>query len=283
MKRRPKKEGGGANWMDTYGDMVTLLLCFFVLLYSISSVDQSKWIMLVKSFNPEATEVSQIVTDTSAEAADDVPGGINEPEEEFGSLFAELQKIVEEAGLTDSVELFQGDGYTFVTFRDSLFFDGDSSVIRPEGQAILDRFTDALSTASDSIKEIQVLGHTSQASPTEPNNPEVDRMLSAERSARVVAYMQMRSFLSPDKLISIGYGQHRPIAPFDTSENRAKNRRVELLITKSDSVEMSLEEYYKQMDRETVSEEGAAEPAAESAEAAAEPVGEETTEPEAQP
>ena len=39
--------GGGANWMDTYGDLVTLLLCFFVLLYSISSLDQAKWIMIV--------------------------------------------------------------------------------------------------------------------------------------------------------------------------------------------------------------------------------------------
>ena len=46
--------GGGANWMDTYGDMVTLLLCFFVLLYSISTVDQNKWILLVQSFNKDA-------------------------------------------------------------------------------------------------------------------------------------------------------------------------------------------------------------------------------------
>ena len=45
-KRGRKGSEGGANWMDTYGDMVTLLLCFFVLLYSISSVDQSKWIKL---------------------------------------------------------------------------------------------------------------------------------------------------------------------------------------------------------------------------------------------
>ena len=46
--------GGGANWMDTYGDMVTLLLCFFVMLYSMSSMDQQKWMALVESFNPDA-------------------------------------------------------------------------------------------------------------------------------------------------------------------------------------------------------------------------------------
>ncbi|MCI8454014.1 MAG: hypothetical protein HFE84_05300, partial [Lachnospiraceae bacterium] len=54
MKKREKKAEGGASWMDTYGDMVTLLLCFFVLLYSISSTDQVKWENLVKSLNPNA-------------------------------------------------------------------------------------------------------------------------------------------------------------------------------------------------------------------------------------
>ena len=66
MKKRKKGGGGGgANWMDTYGDMVTLLLCFFVLLYSISTLDQSKWIMIVKSFNPDAVDVSQIADETN--------------------------------------------------------------------------------------------------------------------------------------------------------------------------------------------------------------------------
>lgn len=49
-KRQPEENAGGANWMDTYGDLVTLLLCFFVLLYSFSSIDSEKWEMLVKSF-----------------------------------------------------------------------------------------------------------------------------------------------------------------------------------------------------------------------------------------
>ena len=54
-----------------YGDSIAML---FVLLYSISSVDQSKWIKLVESFNPDAKEVSQIVTDTVADGNDEVPG-----------------------------------------------------------------------------------------------------------------------------------------------------------------------------------------------------------------
>ena len=51
---KKKGGGGGANWMDTYGDMVTLLLCFFVLLYSMSTIDQEKWMLIVQSFNKDA-------------------------------------------------------------------------------------------------------------------------------------------------------------------------------------------------------------------------------------
>ena len=65
MKKNKKAPEEGGSWMDTYGDLVTLLLCFFVLLYSISSIDQAKWVQIVKSFNPNATETNQIAVDCS--------------------------------------------------------------------------------------------------------------------------------------------------------------------------------------------------------------------------
>ena len=61
--KKKKRSEGGANWMDTYGDMVTLLLCFFVLLYSMSSIDSDKWELLVKSFNPDAQYLAKSNTD----------------------------------------------------------------------------------------------------------------------------------------------------------------------------------------------------------------------------
>ena len=246
-KRKSGGGGGGANWMDTYGDLVTLLLCFFVLLYSISTLDQAKWIQVVKSFNPDAKDVSQIAEDPNIDANDEVPGGVDA--DAFDDLFESLKQAVEEANLTSEVELFKGNGYTFITFRDNVFFDGDSSVIKEEGSDILAQFASILSEVSESVKEIQVLGHTTQADPNVPNNPENDRVLSAERAARVAAFIQQRTQVSPDKIVPLGYWQWRPIAPFDTAENRAKNRRVELLITKSDAVEHTLEEYYQEMNR----------------------------------
>lgn len=248
-KRRKKSEEGGSNWMDTYGDMVTLLLCFFVLLYSISSVDQSKWIKLVESFNPEAKKVSQIVTGTEVEADDEVPGGVNADEQAaFDELHDRLKQAVQDAGIESEVELTKGDGYSFVRFRDTMFFDGDSSIIRPEGKQILDIFAAAIAPAGDIIQEIQILGHTTQALPDVQNDVVSDRVLSAERAANVTGYIQNKNILSPDKLVSVGYGQFRPVAPFDTEANRSKNRRVELIITKNNSVQRSLDEYYAAME-----------------------------------
>ncbi len=254
MKQRKKKEEGGADWMGTYGDMVTLLLCFFVLLYSISSVDQTKWENLVKSLNPEAAETSQIVTDELADADGEnlVSGGNPQSvDEQFDEIYDNLLELKEESTSMSDVQITSGEGYHFITFNDSVFFDGDSYVLREEGRVLIDQLADALAPSAEAIKEIQVLGHTSQGDPNIPNEVTNDRILSASRAAVVVAQLQEKNFISPEKLVGIGYGQFRPIAPFDTFENRAKNRRVEIKISKTGSVEQSLDEYYAQVYGET--------------------------------
>lgn len=247
-----KKKGSsdsGANWMDTYGDMVTLLLCFFVLLYSMSSIDQQKWEILVRSFNPNAKEVSQIVQNATASDDPDPIEGSTDPDTtsiDFDNLYYQLSQYVEENNLSADVELSKGDGFTFITFRNNIFFDGDSYVLKENGKQALDKLADVLYQAKDSISEIQVLGHTSQADPNQVNELVSDRFLSSNRATVVVVYLQEKNIVDPAILVSSGYGQFRPISPFDTSESRAKNRRVEILITKTDSVVKTLDEYYKE-------------------------------------
>lgn len=248
--------------MDTYGDMVTLLLCFFVLLYSISSVDQAKWDNLVRSLNPDIEkELSQVVMDKDYQPGEDpVAGGIPEPgdvteveatPESFEKVAESLEKMASDLGVEASVEITQGDGYTFISFRDEVFFDPDSPVLKEHGKKILDGFAGAIAPAANEIKEIQVLGHTSQADPKIQNEVVSDRVLSAERSARVVAYIQMKNMIDPSKLVGVSYGQFRPIDTFETDAGRAKNRRAEILITKTNSAEKSLADYYGQVYNQT--------------------------------
>ena len=285
MKKRNKAPEEGSSWMDTYGDMVTLLLCFFVLLYSISSVDQVKWENLVKSLNPDAAkEVSQLVTTENQPGDDDVPGStdlpkdtnrdaiyeddLNDPkentgrspeeqqalDEQFDSLYEKLQELKELADDATEVEIAKGEGYTFITFRDKVFFDGDDWVMRDDGKKMIDVFAKIIKPCAKSIEQIQIIGHTSQGRPDKKNNINTDRELSAMRSAVVTAYLQKKKVIAADRLYSSAFGQHRPIASFDTPEDRAKHRRVELLITKTGNVENQLDKYYKQVYGETTTE-----------------------------
>lgn len=260
MARKHKSGGSGPNWMDTYGDMVTLLLCFFVLLNSMSSIDAAKWEILVRSFNPSASKVSQIVinseqqeegneaTSQGTEALDEE----NRALDEFDELFYTLSQYVAEMELEQDVEVSQGDGFTFITFKNNIFFEGNSYVLRDEGKEVLDYLAGAMELVSDSIGEVQIMGHTSQASPDVPNEITSDRFLSSNRATVVLVYLQEKNMIDPAKLVSQGYGQFRPISPFDTYESRAKNRRVEILITKEDSVLRTLDEYYQEAYNEEV-------------------------------
>ena len=243
MKKK-KSGGGGANWMDTYGDMVTLLLCFFVMSYSMSSMDKERWIALVESFNPEA------ITETQPGGHEVGTGeGITQADvdQTMAELYESMVQYVSQSGLTDSVSLSQGSGYVFISFDDTVFFDGDSYVLREDGKAVLDGIAQPIAEAADSINEIRVLGHTAQAVPDEPNNVTKDRFLASNRATVVTIYLQEKNIIDPARLISVGYGQWRPVSSNATSEERAHNRRVELVISGldvSDSASDGITEYY---------------------------------------
>ncbi len=242
LKKKGGGGGGGANWMDTYGDMVTLLLCFFVLLYSMSTISQDKWKAIVQSFNPSAIKESEATAGTEGPLDDPSDGmglgelelGPEEVEDIMETLFQSLSEFAEQSEMQDVIEVTRGDGYVFVSFADAVFFDGDSAVLRKDGMDILDVVVGALEPAANYIDEMRVMGHTAQARAGVPNRVSTDRKLASDRATSVLIYIQEHSSLDPARLISVGYGQWRPIDDNDDPEHRAHNRRVELLITGTD-------------------------------------------------
>ena len=223
--------------MDTYGDMVTLLLCFFVMLYSMSSMDMEKWVALVESFNPQAVTQKDPgayqVTEDTAQTEQDTPQTLTQAQvdADIEKLYESMKEYVEQANLISQISITKGSGYVFVSFDKTVFFDGDSYVLREDGKVILDHVSGSIAEVSQSINEIRVLGHTAQEYPDTPNDPTVDRFLATNRAAVVTIYLQEKNIIDPARLVSVGYGQWRPVASNDTSETRGANRRVELLIT----------------------------------------------------
>ena len=250
MKKKKGGGGGGANWMDTYGDMVTLLLCFFVLLYSMSTISEDKWKAIVQSFNPDSLIEGSVAGGNEGPIADPVEGfgSLADPEksvdelaiemaaiaEALQQLYETLQNYVDENGMSQSIEVTSGDGYVFISFNDAVFFAGDSAVLLPLGQQVLDAVCAALDTAEPYIDEVRVMGHTAQARADVPNNVQVDRTLASMRSTNAVIYIQEHSILNPARLVTMGYGQWRPVDLNTDDAHRSHNRRVEILITGKD-------------------------------------------------
>lgn len=255
MKRIRRKRGGGANWMDTYGDMVTLLLCFFVMLYSISTIDTNKWISLVRSFNPDAVSTATETPGGDGPDADSNAGeGLDITQAEIDSaldeLYESLRSYAADQAMDSTMDITRGAGYVFVSFNETVFFAGESWELQAEGKVVLDYLCSALDNAAPFIDEVRVLGHTAQGDPRKPNRITVDRFLSSNRATVSLVYIQEHSSLDPARLVSEGYGQFRPVADNDTGEGRSRNRRVEVIITAlelnqlNDALGGALRQYY---------------------------------------
>ena len=226
-------EGGGDSWMNTYADMVTLPLCFFVMLFAMSTIDAEKYHALANAFSDK-----KITEDTPQSLVGDHdtfdpnyaypgPGGI---EGGIEGAMDSLEEYVQEQGLNDYIEVYHGDGYSFVRFKDTLMFNGNSYKLLDKSKFLLDAFCMAIEPYTEEIKELRIMGHTTQANAFENKDVDGDRYLSSNRATAVLNYIHSKNLLTPERLIAIGYGQHHPIAPFDTEANRAKNRRVEIVI-----------------------------------------------------
>ena len=228
--------------MDTYGDMVTLLLCFFVLMYSMSTISEEKWRAIVTSFNPFAQETPTDPEGYDGPVADpsDQQGGEpsipdvaaqREIDELIDDLFYALQALSQEDGMQNTISVTMDGGKVYVMFNDTVFFDGDSYELKAQAREILSQVCAVLDDAEPAIEEIRIQGHTAQGSAHTLNEPRFDRFLASNRATEVLLYIQLNSSIHPARLASEGRGQWWPITSNETGESRAFNRRVEMIIS----------------------------------------------------
>ena len=251
-KNRPTDSGG--SWMDTYGDMVTLLLTFFIMLYSMSNLDAQKWTIFVKSIPSIQNQGSENITINSQMS--DTPEVDSKGQEigqealqteDVNKLYLTIAESLNQAGVKEAT-VIRGDDYTYVSFANNVFFGADSSVLTREGQAVLYTFAKAIAPAAGGIEQVNIMSHTAKVTDNSQINPQIirkDRILSAMRSAEVCIYFQQQNVIKPEKLVDISYGEYRPIADNSTEEGRIKNRRIEFLLLDNGAKERDLDEYYK--------------------------------------
>ncbi|MCH4239879.1 MAG: flagellar motor protein MotB [Oscillospiraceae bacterium] len=238
LRKKSEDEDSAGSWLNTYSDMVTLLLTFFIVLYSMSSVNQTKFQAMVKTMTGNDPNAKQLVVinNTSGTGSNSNSGYINDPNAKgnalpstMDELYQYLASYVKENKKEADVEVTKnGPGTVYIKFSNSMMFKPDDYVLTSDAKENLDFLGKGLKHMESKVQRIQVEGHT--ADTQIPDYPVNDWRLSGERAASVVTYLNENKKIKNGLFISIGCGKTQPIASNDTEAGRVKNRRVEIKI-----------------------------------------------------
>ena len=217
--------GGGGRWLVSYADFVTLMFGFFLILWASADPNQANFARLAEALHKAFNNGAMIGQAGSGQIAGQ--GGREAPIQvsQFTRVSETTGELVAQMGLQDQVSVGMKREGLVITLSDSLLFDVGSATVRPEAKEVLGRLATVFAQSPGNIR---IEGHTDNVPPTPsfPSNWE----LSARRAAGVLRYFTETVGLPADRFEAAGYGEFRPVAPNDTREGRAKNRRVEIVL-----------------------------------------------------
>jgi chemotaxis protein MotB len=240
--RKHKKghgDGGHENaerWLLTYADLITLLMVFFVVLYSMSQADSDKFkrvsAALQQAFNIDVLKGQAATSIGDAPSAPILPveNLINDSQvPQVARLQSKIQAVLDGGGQAPEVSVTVDKEGVVIRLSGSYLFDSGRAELKPNSFAILDAISSELRLQPN---DIRIDGHTDSTpidSPRYPTNWE----LSVARALALTRYLTETDGLPAGRLIAAGYGEFRPLASNDTREGRAMNRRVEIHLLSS--------------------------------------------------
>ncbi|MGL4655902.1 MAG: OmpA/MotB family protein [Sarcina sp.] len=236
-KRNSEEPQGGAGWLASFADTMTLLMTFFVLLYSMAEVDSEKIKQMSAAFQDvlQGQSADSIHQFDLYDGKEPVKGGESEieipkvpSESEEDYTYEELKKYVVKNQLEDSVILEKTDDGVLLQLGESLLFKSGESTLN--NTAILDKIAEII---SNTIGEVEIEGHTDNVPLNQ--NGKSNWELSVERSVNVVRHFIEVKNINPDRLSAVGYGEYKPIADNNTAQGRAANRRVSVLFVAAEN------------------------------------------------
>lgn len=228
-KKIEEEEKENKEWLQTYADTITLVLTFFVLLYSFSTID-------AKKFQEISTALQSVLSgqDSSSilefKMSGEVPIvgspidlGLSDSEE----MYQKIKGFIDSNNLKDTVQIKTDSRGVIMELKDNILFDIGNAEIKEPSKAILDKINSLISTFPN---EVVVEGHTDNV-PIHTEKYPSNWELSTQRAVNVLKYFVQVKGQNPQRFQAAGYGEYRPIAPNNNYANRSKNRRVNILIT----------------------------------------------------
>ena len=262
-KRKPEEPPKGAPaWQATFADLMNLLLCFFVMLFSMSTMDAQKFELLAASFNQtfsifsagataigdgflisngvsQLNELDDYINSTGKSAeGDTIPEDLKEAVEmmeqakleESEELAENIEEALEEKKLENEIDIEFTSQYVQLTLNGALLFDSGSTQLKEEALPVLNQVGIILQQYGTGTIEIE--GHTDNV-PMSGSKYSNNDELSNGRALSVFYYLEENTTLNPANIKHSGRGEYIPIADNSTPEGRAQNRRVEIRIYNS--------------------------------------------------
>lgn len=257
---------GSPAWMATFSDLMNLLLCFFVMLFAMSSLEESKLHEFVAAMNntfspfdggasaigdgiltsngvSQLNELDQYINSTG-KLADSETDGDRTEEFEFTKetaeqylkdqnlqqneeLAEEIEEAVSEEQIGDEVDISFTEQYIQLSIGGALLFDSGSARLKEDAEEVLDKVGGILERFAGGIIEIE--GHTDNVPMSSPQYADNEE-LSDARALAVFYYLQEHTLLDIRNLKHSGMGERAPVADNSTAEGRNRNRRVEIRI-----------------------------------------------------
>lgn len=209
------------TWLITYSDMITIILCFFIIFFTLSTEEISS---LYQIQNALTAEVEQLNTENEKLAAElfglmDIKEDLKTSKEDFISYLREKE-------LMDAVDIIENERGLLIRFKDNVLFDSGKAAISSDGYMILSKVADKLNNIENTIIVEGYTDNIPMNTPEFPSNWE----LSVARAINVVKYFTEKKGIEEERISVSGFGERNPIDTNDTAEGRANNRRIEITI-----------------------------------------------------
>jgi chemotaxis protein MotB len=224
-------DGGSPAWMTTFGDMMTLLLVFFVLLYSFSTMDVEKFKGFISALQNQlgVLEGGQTITPNPNIDAGTMGEDYAQAPQNIRQIMQELNNYIESNNLGDRVNVENKRKGLVISLTGEILYELGRAEIREQGQEVLAMISDTL---KDIPNDIMIEGHTDNL-PIRTDEFPSNWELSTARAVNVIKFLIEERDFDPARLSAAGYSEYRPVAENNTAAGRAANRRIEVVVLNS--------------------------------------------------
>lgn len=235
-EKKPKK--GAPAWMASFADLQQLLLVFFILLFSMSSVDQKKFESAVASIQEALNSTGLGLTDKGTVPdvelidIDKLTSMAELKNTQVSKELTEVKEFLEKnelngKQLSEYVSASKNDEGVILTIKDIMLFDSGSADIKETSKALIEKLSPLINSKN---RNVRIEGHTDNVPLKNSSKYKDNWELSTARATKVASFIIDNKILEPAKISVSGYSEYKPVVENNNAENKAKNRRVDIVL-----------------------------------------------------